>query len=333
MSFKKHYIRTYEELYNYLNESLKNVRMRGKKPFRDLMRMKFVYAYRVLTEELNNIQNALLELRASHAFFKELFRLYTEEEVEQLLLLIRRRLRQARIIFEDIIREFDKLEKSDRSSAGIFRKGVGRLLSLYRRTNKSISLLKKYLLEISKMPDVRGEYVVVIAGLPQVGKSTLLSRLTSAKPVIGIYPFTTRELAAGHMSVEPYGKIVLVDSPGVLDTPIESKNIVEYKAIVAIKHLADHVLYVFAMYPGFYYSLSEQLSVYDQVKRLLGSRPITVLLNKVDLIDKDHVLLVTNEIEKSTGIRPIPISALTGFNLDKVREILIKHFMDKIQRP
>ncbi|MEM0001185.1 MAG: GTPase [Desulfurococcaceae archaeon] len=327
--FKKCHVKTYRELYEYLNENLKRFQAIRGGSFRDLMKRKFMYVYSVLKGELSLVHRVLLEIKSSGAFFTELLEAYAGEDVERLVYLVRRRMKQADIIRRNVVKEFDELGENDPSAVDVFKAGTGKLLSLYRRVNRKVLALKEYLRDISKMPDVRGDYSVVIVGLPQVGKSTLLSKLTVARPEIGTYPFTTKTIVVGHMFVEPYGRVVLIDSPGILDSPLEEKNLIEYKAILAIKHLADHVLYLFATYPGFYYTLAEQLNVYYMVKRVLGDRPITVLLSKVDLLDKEQMLRTINEIENSTGIRPIPISALTGFNLDKVREILVKHLTDR----
>lgn len=327
----KFYVKSYEELYNYLNENLKKIRAQSGEPFEKLMKRKLTYAYEFIVREFNQVHKALLTIRSSHVFFKELFEMYTGKSVEQFDAMVRWRVRVAKSIYEKALRELSKPGVGSREVIGSFKSSVGRLLSLYRRVNRELLLLKDYLKEVSRMPDIRGDYVVIIAGLPQVGKSTLLSKLTLAKPEIGVYPFTTRTLVAGHIHVEPYGRVVLVDSPGILDSPMEEKNLIERKAILAIRHLADHVLYLFAVYPGFYYTLTEQLNVYHAVRSLLGNKPITVLLNKVDLVEDEYLPTIISEIERSTGMKPIPISALTGFNLDEVREVLVKGLMDKIQ--
>lgn len=328
----RYYVKNYEELYEYINENLKKIKPGGRELLGDLMRRKVTYTYQVLTRELQQVYRALREIGSQGDFFKELFKAYTGESVDYFAEDIRKRIRQARLMYGDIIQEYHHIGSNREEAIKIFKKGVGRLLSLYKRINKKIISLKEYLREVSKMPDVRGDYVVVFAGLPQVGKSTLLSKLTSAKPVIGMYPFTTKTLIAGHLILEPYGRIVLLDSPGILDSPIEDKNIIEYKAILAVKHLADHVLYVFAVHPGFYYTLEEQLNVYYSVKKLVENKPITLLVNKVDLVDEVFLEKTMIEIERQTGLRPIPVSALSGYNLNRVRDILIKELMDGNQR-
>jgi len=331
-SISKQYVKSYVELYNYVNENLKKIKPGKNESFKTLMKRKFTYTYQTLIKELQQVHRTLLDIRSQGDFFRELYEAYVGEDVECSLKEAGKRVKQAKIIYNTVIEEFTRINEDKGEVIRVFKKGIGRLLSLYKRMNKKILMLKEYLKEISKMPDIRGDYVVVLAGLPQVGKSTLLSKLTSAKPEIGTYPFTTKTLIAGHLIVEPYGRIVLVDSPGILDSPIEEKNIIEYKAILAVKYLADQVLYVFSIYPSFYYTLSEQLNVYYSVRKIMGDKPVIVLVNKVDLVDNVFLEKTLSEIEKYTNVKPIPVSALTGYNLDKVREILVKRLMDKTRR-
>ncbi len=322
------YIKSYEELYNQINERLKVMRKPSRECFRDFMIRKLSYVYRAVTEELENLSKVLSDVESAGDFYKELFQVFTGYEAGSLAAKAKKYARVARNIYYEALGEFRRLsEDNGVGSSELFKRNAGRLLSLYKRLSRKVLLVKKYLVEVSKMPDVRGDYVVVIAGLPQVGKSTLLSKLTRAKPEIGNYPFTTKTLIAGHLEVDGFGKIVLLDSPGMLDSPIEEKNLIELKAVLAIKHLANHLLYVFAVYPHFYYTLEEQVRVFSQVTKLLEGKPVTVVLNKVDLLGLDQAEKVARVIKEYTGFEPLPVSALTGYNLELLKKVLIGAFM------
>lgn len=332
MAFTKYYVREYSELYNYLNEALKRIRARSGESTSDLLRRKLAFSYRAVLSEIEHVYKVLNEISSSGEFYRELFKVYAGVDAPTLASSIKRRAQLARSIYRELTRELNSSSRAEmRDQIRLFRSGLGRLLSLYRRANREVVLIKSFLREVSRMPDVRGDYVVVIAGLPQVGKSTILSKLTSAKPQIGTYPFTTKTLIAGHIIVEPYGRIVLVDSPGVLDSPIDSKNVIERKTLLAIKYLADHILYVLVADPSFYYTLEEQLKVYQLLKGVLGNKPTTIVVNKVDVADEPYLRAVLEEVERATSITPIPISALTGFNLDKLRELLVRSFTGRSQ--
>ncbi|MEM4481983.1 MAG: GTPase [Desulfurococcaceae archaeon] len=333
MAFAKYYIRDYTELYAYLNESLKRIKPRVGEPLNELLKRKLAFSYEVILKELERVYAVLSEVNSSGSFYRELFKAYVGEDPHALAQLVRRRIQLAKEVYREFAGELNEVSGTrGKNYAELFRGNIGRLLSLYKRINRKVVLVKVFLKEVSKMPDVRGDYVVVIAGLPQVGKSTILSKLTSAKPEIGTYPFTTKTLIAGHISVEPYGRIVLIDSPGVLDSPIEEKNIIERKAVLAVKHLADHMLYVFAADRAFYYTLDEQVKVYYALRAILGDKPTSVVVNKVDTVDEIYLREVLNAVKGATSTSPIPVSAVTGLNLDKLRDALIGYFMGRSQR-
>lgn len=330
MAVKFTHIRSYSELYESINRRLKKLKPQLGEQFSSLMKRKLNYTYTTIHVELTRILKVLSELKSQRAFYIELYRVFTGENISVFENILKKSIKQLRSIYNNILCEIDK--SKDRShEAYVMRIGVARMLSIYRRINRRVLKLREFLSELAKMPDVRGDYVVVIAGLPQVGKSTLLSKLTNAKPEIGVYPFTTKTLIAGHIDIEHYGKIVLLDSPGVLDSPIEEKNIIEYKTILALRYLADHMIYMFDFTENFYYTPREQFNVFFSLKSVLGDKPITVVLNKVDQLTREQINNTVKLIYEVTGLEPTPISALSGVNLDVVKKILVESFIKKTQ--
>jgi nucleolar GTP-binding protein len=80
-----------------------------------------------------------------------------------------------------------------------------------------------------------------------VGKSSLLRCLSSAKPEIAQYPFTTKEIHVGHIEkTEKYitKRFQIIDTPGLLDRPLSKRNEIEKQAIAALTHLADLIVFV-----------------------------------------------------------------------------------------
>jgi len=323
------HIKTYSELYEHVNKGLKRLRPQVGESFTSLVKRKLNYTYTTISSELTKIHRVLSELKSQGEFYLELYRVFTGEDIEVLSTRIKRSIKQLKIIYRSALEE---LRSSKVSEAELMRTSIARMLSVYKRVNRRILKLREFLAEIAKMPDVRGDYVVVIAGLPQVGKSTLLSKLTNAKPEIGTYPFTTKTLIAGHMSVDHYGKIVLLDSPGVLDSPLEEKNIIEYKTVLALKYLADHMLYVFDFSENFYFSTREQFNVFFSLRGVLGDKLTTVVINKIDQLSEERLREAIRITREVTGLEPIPISALYNINLERVRSVLVENFMKKVQR-
>jgi len=125
---------------------------------------------------------------------------------------------------------------------------------------------------------------VVIAGLPNVGKSTLLNKLTNNRVDTKPYPFTTKKILVGLIKT-PYGNVQVIDTPGILDRPFENLNPIEKRAILALRYLADRIIYVFDITESCGYPLRKQINLYEQIKHHFGE-PI-VYFSKTDLFSEE----------------------------------------------
>lgn len=109
---------------------------------------------------------------------------------------------------------------------------------------------------------------IVIAGFPNVGKSTLLNQISGADPQIANYPFTTKGIQIGH--VERHWKsIQIIDTPGLLDRPVLEMNDIELNAIVALEHLADAILFIFDASETCGFGLESQYNLLKQIEKYL----------------------------------------------------------------
>ncbi|ASI99802.1 NOG1 family protein [Thermococcus celer] len=163
---------------------------------------------------------------------------------------------------------------------------------------------------------------VVIAGHPNVGKSTLLRALTNAKPEVASYPFTTRGINVGQFE-EHYLRYQVIDTPGLLDRPLSERNEVERQAILALKHLGKVIVYVFdpSEYCG--YPIEEQRHLFEEIHREFGGFPFLVVLNKVDVADEEKIKAL-EEFIREKGLEPLRVSALNGDGLDELRRRVIE---------
>ena len=163
---------------------------------------------------------------------------------------------------------------------------------------------------------------VVIAGHPNVGKSTLLRALTNAKPEVASYPFTTKGINVGQFE-EHYLKYQVIDTPGLLDRPLSERNEVERQAILALKHLGKVIVYIFdpSEYCGF--PIEEQMHLFEEIYKEFGEFPFIVVLNKVDIADEEKIKQV-EEFVRDRGLKPLRISALNGEGLEELKERVIE---------
>ena len=199
--------------------------------------------------------------------------------------------------------------------AKLRREFLGRAASVLRRIRKEIDFLRDSIPKLRDLPDFDiNSPVVIIAGMPNTGKSTLLSKLTTKKPEIAPYPFTTKGLIIGHGETS-IGRIQFVDTPGLLDRPLSERNKMELQAIAALRHLRGPVIYLMDPTETCGYSLDSQLSL---LRELMANLPklYLVALNKCDI--GDGKFLEAERRLEGMKIRALRISAERGDGLGEL---------------
>ncbi len=154
----------------------------------------------------------------------------------------------------------------------------GRISSTLKQVEKELAYLEECRKVLRKFPRVKDEFTVAIAGFPNVGKSTLLAKLTGMNPEIDSYAFTTKRLNVGYMTTD-YGRIQLVDTPGTLNR-FDKMNYIERQAHLAMTHLASCIVYVFDLTEP--YPLADQETLFQRMKSL--KKPLLAYVSKEDLI-------------------------------------------------
>ncbi|MEM3465157.1 MAG: hypothetical protein QW566_01670 [Candidatus Jordarchaeales archaeon] len=111
-----------------------------------------------------------------------------------------------------------------------------------------------------------------------------------------------------------------MDTPGILDRPMSERNFIEKQAITAIKHLAQAVIFVVDPTPSCGYSLEEQASLLEEVKKLMpGGVPIVTVINKVDLASQENLLLAKGIFKDA-----IEVIAIEGVGIKETIEKVVK---------
>lgn len=197
---------------------------------------------------------------------------------------------------------------------------IGRSLSIARRIDRDLDVLDKAVSILKSTPCINPEEpIIVIAGMPQTGKSTLTGRISTVKPKVSPYPFTTKNVILGHLKLMNSVRLQIMDTPGILDRPLEDLNEIERKAIAAINHLATVMVFLIDPREDSYYPLESQLYVYKTVSTILRNNSrIIVAINKMDMIGLNRLNHVIN-ILKSFGVEnPLMISALKGDGVENL---------------
>ena len=194
----------------------------------------------------------------------------------------------------------------------------GRISSVLKQIDEHLMFLATAQNIMKNFPYIQDVPTVVIAGYPNVGKSSLLRLLSSAKPKIAQYPFTTKQIHVGHIErKEKYVKkqYQIIDTPGLLDRPLSERNNIEKQAIAALTHLADLIVFISDPSETCGYSLKDQLSMLSQIKEIFSDVPFIVVENKVDI--------------KKTNSSHLKISCINNEGIDEVIKEIFK-VLDKV---
>lgn len=264
-----------------------------------------------------NVERALSVLEAyenAHVFYRELIDvLFKEEALKEARENLKKCLYILTKIKDEYLKKIERI-KDPRDGSKVRRESLGRLFSVIRRKRKYLDMVVELWKYARKLPSIDfNEPIVVVAGPPNVGKSSLVNILSTAKSKVASYPFTTKEIHIGHMEVDHH-RIQIVDTPGLLDRPLSERNKIELKAIVALRHLPDLVVFMFDASPFRYYDVEKQVRIFRDVKELFRNKACIVVINKIDQEEGDVTNYLINvgikEFFKTSLINNIGVSSL-----------------------
>ncbi|MGQ4834082.1 MAG: NOG1 family protein [Candidatus Asgardarchaeia archaeon] len=227
------------------------------------------------------------------------------------------------VVLNKIKKQYSKKILSAREVSLVikYRKAAfGRLASLLIELDSRLVFLEEVRRNLSRLPDADPRlFTVAIAGPPNVGKSTIVKKISSASPQIAEYPFTTRSIIVGHLEISKTEKIQIIDTPGLLDRPIEKRNKIELQAISALKYLANLIIFVLDPSETCGMPLEEQMNLYYDIKRTFPDLPVIPVANKVDITSEAKKLMLLEEFDDKI----IFISAKMNEGLDKIKEVIV----------
>ena len=279
--------------------------------------------FNIVNSELEKLINNLPRENELHTYQLEMLKLANIENYGDII----GKIRGMQAVLKRLWKEYRLKIKASVDAAEarkMAREFVGRTISVLRRLRHDLELLDNAIRELSKLPCIEVEAPkVVVAGMPQVGKSTFVRAVSSAKPQVSPFPFTTKEIILGHIDLS-VSRIQIIDTPGILDRPLSKLNPIERKAILALKHLADLILFLIDPYEGAYYSLEQQLNLLRSILRLFEDKEVIVVINKVDLVSEKRLREVEDKIKKVYGGVILRMSALKKLFIGEVLGEVIK---------
>jgi nucleolar GTP-binding protein len=212
--------------------------------------------------------------------------------------------------------------RSPAEATAIRRQAYGRISSVVRRAGGHLTSLREAAGKLMDFPSVYIDMpTIVIAGYPNVGKTTLLRQLTGSEPKIASYPFTTKGLKLGYFE-RNHVRYQVIDTPGLFDRPLEKRNPIERQAIAALRNLADVVIFMLDPSGTCGYEFERQLHLLEDVAKTFGEIKVLAVANKADLLDEQRM----GEVRESCG-DIIFISATTGQGVQELEGRTMKYLL------
>ena len=162
---------------------------------------------------------------------------------------------------------------------------------------------------------------VGLVGLPNAGKSTLLSSLSSARPKIANYPFTTLEPSLGIVGYRDNQSFVMADIPGIIEGAAEGKGL----GLRFLRHIERNSLLLF-MVPGDTDDIKKEyqllLNELEQFNPEMLQKHRVLAVTKCDLLDEELIEMLKETLPDDLQV--VFISAVTGQGLEELKDILWK---------
>ena len=237
-----------------------------------------------LQKQLNNILEKFPRINQLDEFYRELFKANVDiAGIKKSLAAVKWCAGAVDKLSNEYISKIRKCHELEKVNS-IRREYYGRVSSFLKQIKKNLEFIEETRRTVKEFPVVKTSlYTIAIAGFPNVGKTTLLSKLTDSKPEINSYPFTTKGINIGYAEGR-YEKIQVLDTPGTLNR-FDKMNAIEKQAYLALKFLASKIIYVFDLTEP--YPLEMQEKLFRQIKDT--GKPVVVYLSKTDILDKEKV--------------------------------------------
>ncbi|KAJ6685982.1 NUCLEOLAR GTP-BINDING PROTEIN 1 [Salix purpurea] len=263
--------------------------------------------------------------------------------------------------YEEVLRNVDALRKkvvgvgkehaslcakclTKRDALERLNEGMEKLEEVFKCDGKAVDDLLNIAKTLRAMPVVDLETpTLCLVGAPNVGKSSLVRELSTGKPEICNYPFTTRGILMGHIALN-FQHFQVTDTPGLLKRHDEDRNNLEKLTLAVLSHLPTAILYVHDLTGECGTSPSDQFVIYKEIKQRFSNHLWLDVVSKCDILQEAPVIFITEdsdtdnvELARYRKMGPegaILVSVMDGKGLDElkvqVHEMLVTQ-MDRIQ--
>lgn len=254
-----------------------------------------------------------------HPFYADLMNILYDRDHYKLAL---GQVNTARNLIAGISRDYLRLLKYGDSlfrCKQLKRAALGRMCTVIKKLKAALGYLEEVRKHISRLPALDpNTRTLLLTGYPNVGKSSFMNKVTRADVDVQPYAFTTKALYVGHMD-HRFLRWQVVDTPGILDRPLEERNTIEMQAITALAHLQCCVLYFLDVSEQCGYPMDQQLKLFESIRPLFANKQVIIVANKTDVVPyeklSEHVRSSIEEVGRKSGAQVIPMSNVSEENI------------------
>lgn len=286
---------------------------------------KVKYTQQNFHDRLSQIIQDFPKLDDVHPFYADLMNVLYDKDHYKLAL---GQLNTARHLVDNVAKDYVRLLKYGDSlyrCKQLKKAALGRMATILKRQASNLTYLEQVRQHLSRLPTIDPySRTIIICGFPNVGKSSFINKITRADVEVQPYAFTTKSLYVGHTDYK-YLRWQVIDTPGILDHPLEERNVIEMQAITALAHLRSCVLYFMDISEQCGHSLEDQVKLFESIKPLFTNKPLIIAINKVDICTLDELADERKAIiTKLQEDKDIPVMFLSTVAEEGVMEVKIE---------
>ena len=234
-------------------------------------------------EKLSKILEDFPRVDDIHPFYSDLLNVLYDKDHYKLAL---GQLNTAKNIIDKVAKDYVKLLKYGDSlyrCKQLKRAALGRMCTIMKKHAASLAYLEQVRQHMSRLPSIDpNTRTILVCGYPNVGKSSFMNKVTRADVEVQPYAFTTKSIYVGHTDYK-YLRWQVLDTPGILDRPLEERNTIEMQSITAMAHLRAVVLYIVDASEQCGYTIKQQADLFHSIKPLFANKPLVIAVNKTDV--------------------------------------------------
>lgn len=156
------------------------------------------------------------------------------------------------------------------------------MCTLLKKQRPNLEYLEEVRKHLSRLPSIDPTTrTLIVTGYPNVGKSSFMNNVSHADVDVQPYAFTTKSLFVGHFDYD-YFRWQVLDTPGILDHPLEERNTIEMQAITALAHLHASILFFVDISEQCGFTIEQQARLFENIRPLFTDRPLLVVATKTD---------------------------------------------------